>query len=97
MNKSCKMMEVEKDEEKEIDPLKSDNKILEELKQMVKELTTLKVILQTRRVTRNQSYNNLLEYLFSPASKPLCDKVVVVTQDTSKKYEDTSTKKKGRP
>jgi len=48
------MMEVEKDEEKEIDPLKADNKILEELKQMVKELTTLKVILQTRKVTRNQ-------------------------------------------
>lgn len=36
MNKSGKMMEVEKDEEKEIDPLKTDSKILEEWKQMVK-------------------------------------------------------------
>jgi len=96
-NESCKMMEVEKDEEKEIDPLKADNKILEELKQMVKELTTLKVILQTRKVTRNQWCNNLLEYLFSPVGKPLCDKVVVVTQDTSKKYENTSPKKKEDP
>jgi len=92
-----KRRKVEKDEENEIDPLKTDTKILEELQQMVKELTTLKVLLQTRKVTRNQCCNNLLEYLFSPADKPLCDKVVDVTQDSSKKYEDTSPKKKEDP
>ncbi|AES98904.1 hypothetical protein MTR_5g074370 [Medicago truncatula] len=36
-------------------------------------------------------------YLFSPAGQPLCDKVVVATRDNSKKYEDTSPKKKENP
>jgi len=43
------MMEVEKDEEKEIDPLVTESKVTKALKQMVKEWSTLRVMLQTRK------------------------------------------------
>jgi hypothetical protein len=92
-NETCKIMEVEKNEEKENDPLITDNKVLEQFELLVKELKTLRDVLQTRKVSRNQCCNNLLEYLFSPAGKPLCDKTVAVTQKFSKEYEDTSPKK----
>jgi len=42
------MMEVGKDEAKEIDPLVTESNVTEALKQMVKECSTLRVILQTR-------------------------------------------------
>ncbi|AES66456.1 hypothetical protein MTR_2g069520 [Medicago truncatula] len=96
-NETCKMVEVEKDEEKESDLMMNDVKFLEEFELLVKELKTPRDVLQTRKVTRNQCCNNLLEYLFSPADKPLCDKTVVVTQKFSKKYEDTSPKKNEDP
>jgi len=64
---------------------------------MVKKLTTLKVILQNRKVTRNKCYNNLLEYLLSPTGKPLYVKLVVVTKDDNKKYGHNSPKKNEDP
>jgi len=91
------MTEVENDEEKEIDPLVSESKVTEALNQMMKEFSTLKVRLQTRKVTKNQCCNNILEYLFSLTGKPLYDKLVVVTKDDHKKNEDNSPKKKEDP
>jgi len=79
------MTKMEEKEAKEINPLVTDRKILKELKKMVKELTTLKGILQTRKVTKNQCCNNLLEYLFSLSGKPTYVKLVVVTNNNRKK------------
>jgi len=92
-NETCKMIEVEKDEEKENESLITDKKVLEEFKRLLKELKTLRDVLQTRKVIKNQCCNNILKYLFSPAGKPLCYKTVAVTQKFSKEYEDTSPKK----
>jgi hypothetical protein len=88
------MMEVEKDEEKEIVSLVTKSKVTKALKQMVKEWSTLRVILQTKKVTKNQCCNNLLEYLFSPTSKPLYDKIIDVTKEDRNRLEDDSSKKK---
>jgi len=48
MNEICKMMEVEKDEEKEVDPLITERKFLEAYQLLAKELKTLRDVLQTR-------------------------------------------------
>jgi len=47
-NEICKMMEVEKDEEKEVDPLITERKFLEAYQLLAKELKTLRDVLQTR-------------------------------------------------
>lgn len=90
-------MEVEKNEEKEIDPLETKSKVTETLQQMVKECSTLRVILQTWKVTENQCFNNLLDYLFSPTSNPIYDKLVVVAKEDRKEYQGQSPKKKEDP
>jgi len=89
-NENYKMMEVEKDEEKEIDPLVIESKVTEALKQMVKEWFSLRVMLQTRKVTKNQCCNSLLDYLFTPIGKPTYDNIFAVTKEHCKKYEDDS-------
>jgi len=47
-NETCKMMEVEKDEEEEIDHLIIEHKVLKGFKLLVKELKTLSDVLQTK-------------------------------------------------
>ena len=47
----------------------TESKVTEALEQMVKEWSTLKGILQTKKVTENQCCNSLLDYLFSPTGK----------------------------
>jgi len=96
-NETCKMMEVENDEEKEIDPLVTESKVIGALKQMVKEWSTLSIILQTRKVTKNQCCNSLLDYLFSLTGKPLYDKMIYVTKEDHKRHEDEPPKKKNDP
>jgi hypothetical protein len=93
-NETCKMMEVEKDEEKEVHPLISEHKLLEAYKLLAKELKTLRDVIQTRRVTINQCCNNLLEYLFSPTGKLLFNKMVAVTKENSKDGDNFPKEKK---
>jgi len=85
-NETCKMMEVEKDEVNEIDPLTTESKLTEALKHMVKEWYNLRDVLQTKQVTKNQCCNSLLDYLFSPTGKPLFDKMVVVAKVNRKNH-----------
>ena len=93
-NETCKMMEVERDEVKEIEPLTTESKVTEELEHTMKEWPNLRNVLQTKKVTKNSCCNNLLEYLFSYTGKPLFHKMVVVTKEGHKHHEDTSPKKK---
>jgi len=70
-----------------------ERKFLEAYQLLGKELKTLKDVLQTRKATRNQCCNNLLEYLFSPTGKPLFNKMVVVTKENSKDVDNFPKKK----
>jgi hypothetical protein len=88
------MMEVEKDEEKEVDPPMTERKFLEAYQLLAKELKTLRDILKTRKVTQNQCCNNLLECLFSPTGKPLFNKMVAVTKEDSKDENNFPKKRK---
>jgi len=64
---------------------------------MAKEWSTLRDVLQTRKVTKNQCCNSLLDYLFSTTSKPLFDKMVAVTKEYRKNHDDEPPKKKEDP
>jgi len=59
-----------------------------------KELKTLGDILKTRKVTQNQCFKNLLEYLFSPTDKPLFNKMVAVTRKIARMKEISPRKRK---
>jgi len=60
---------------------------------LAKEFKTLGDILKIRKVTQNQCFKNLLEYLFSPTGKPLFNKMVAVTQKDSKDERNFPKKK----
>ena len=96
-NETCKMMEVEIDEKKQNDPLITDIKAIEALKKMVQEQSTLRVMLQTKKVAKNSCCNSLLEDIFSPIGKPLIDKMVVVARENRKKLKDEPPKIKEEP
>jgi len=92
-----KMMEVEEDEVREMDPLTIERKVTKALMHKAKEWSTLRDVLQTRKVTKNQCCNSLLDYLFSPTGKELCEKMVAVTKEDHKKHDGEPPKKKEDP
>jgi len=93
-NETCKMMEVEKYEMKEIDPVTIEIKVTKALKHMVKEWSTPRDVLEIRKVTKNQCCDNLLDYLFSPTGKPLHEKMAAVSKEDHKKHDNETLEKK---
>jgi len=94
-NETFKTMKVEKDEVIKIDPLTTESKVTEALKHMVKEWPTLRDVLQTRRVTKNQCCKNLLDYLFSPTGSHLLTRWQLLPMNIARNMM-TSLQRKGK-